>query len=185
MIPLLQLAVSVDVVLASTGIRQPSMPRRAAGSVRSMKKESQRYFRGEYAPGQEAFMFYCKLALGHDAGGDNLTQNLYADFLFDYCSHSTRKGAECVPSGNPDSFVSLPTDLQLLFVKDLCPLTSRDEALQCLTALLLRHGVLRYENAFEGLCSKTYPVIGQTGLLLASKSPILFESQLLRRRQTR
>jgi len=133
-------------------------------AFKNHKKTRPKYYNGDYAAGLHGFLYYCQLELDYKSTDGTLSQNDYADFLYDYCLHSPKIGPECVEPPKNELFSSLPWDVQLHFVADICSGDS-EAKISCLANLNQQDTDFGLTKDIHELCTSTYPLLESSGML--------------------
>ena len=116
---------------------------------------------------QQDFNMLCQVILTKESIAHELTQQEYADFVFDYCDHVPNRGALCIKK---TSFTELPMPVQELFVSMGCPLDEFVDSEECLQRKEADPTAHSFEGGVPKLCHETYDAMQETGMLVDPSS---------------
>lgn len=143
-----------------------ALPLTTGGVVRGSRNlKKSKFYHDDYGYSLDGFKLACYTELYHAAADSGLTQVDYAHFLYDYCDKSKIEGPACRKVKKDDvAFPSLSVDLQLNFVRTVCP-GGDASAYECLEAMNETGEDFYYTEEIEELCASTYPLLLSSGLV--------------------
>ena len=117
------------------------------------------YYAGPDAE-QMRFVQYCESRLAESASNDKVSSLAFMQMLEKYCFSQEIENNACRAAENM-SFESLPEDVQLAFVNELCSAGPHKERMKCLESLMDK-GSEDIDIPLQwkfGICTKTYPLL--------------------------